>query len=204
MGEDGGRHFLVIVDHFSSWPHVVVFPNKNTTASRLIDAFRDFFVDIGGAPVKLWTDNSPFQAAEFQIFLREWNIPWGSSSPHYAQSNGRAEAAIKSMKKLVIYAKTGGRLDADKLARAILLFRNAPRLGGASPSQLVFNRPVRDGLPAHRRSFAPEWQKAAVVLEARTHRALARQEIRYNKTAHTLPIFAVGDHVLIQHPITKR
>ena len=77
LGEDVGRHFLVIVDHFSSWLHVVVFPNKNTTASRLIDAFRDFFVDIGGAPVKLWTDNSPFQAAEFQLFLREWNITWG-------------------------------------------------------------------------------------------------------------------------------
>ena len=204
IGEDDGRHFLVIIDQFSGWPHVVLFPNKNTTANRLIIAFREFFVSSGGAPTKLWTDNSPFQAAEFQAFLSDWKISWGSSSPHYAQSNGRAEAGIKSMKKLVIGSKSGGRPDPDKLAKAILLFRNAPRLGGASPAQLVFNRPIRDGLPAHHRSFAPEWQQAAEILEQRSHRTLTRQVARYNRSAHPLPAFSVGDHVLIQHPVSKR
>ncbi|EFX83596.1 hypothetical protein DAPPUDRAFT_100188 [Daphnia pulex] len=46
---------------------------------------------------------------------------------------------------------------------------------------MVLNRPVRDALPAHRRSFAPEWQQKTDVLEKRARR----------------------DHVVIQHPISK-
>ena len=115
----------------------------------------------------------------------------------YHQSNGRAEAAIKSMKKLVIGSRTGGQPDPDKLATAILLFRNAPRYGAASPTQLVFNRPIRDSLPAHRRSFAPEWQRAAEVLEQRMHQALTLTISRYNATTHHLAALAIGAHVLV-------
>jgi hypothetical protein len=181
-----------------------MFADKNTTARRLINAFRAFFMDTGGAPVKIYADNSPFGAAELQSFLRDWGVSFGSSSPHYHQSNGRAEAAIKSMKKLVIGSRTGGQPDPDKLAKAILLFRNAPCYGGASPAQLVFNRPIRDSLPAHRRSFAPEWQRAADVLKQRMHRALALTTSRYNATAHHLATFPLGAHVLVQHHATKR
>jgi hypothetical protein len=41
-------------------------------------------------------------------------------------SNGRAEAEIKQIKKLVCGSKTDGRVDPDKLAQALMLFRNAP------------------------------------------------------------------------------
>ncbi|KZR96014.1 Uncharacterized protein APZ42_009889 [Daphnia magna] len=108
------------------------------------------------------------------------------------------------MNKLVIGSRTGGQPDPDKLAKAILLFRNAPSYGGASPAQLVFNRPIRDSLPAHERSFAPEWQRAADVLEKRMHRAIARATTRYNFSAHHLPVLPLGAHVLIQHHSTKR
>jgi hypothetical protein len=35
----------------------------------------------------------------------------------------------------------------------------------------VLNHPIRDALPAHRRSFAPEWQQKTDVLEKRAGRA---------------------------------
>jgi hypothetical protein len=174
LGELDGRHFLVIVDQFSGWPAFTMFLDKHTTARRLINSFRAFFMDTGCAPVKIFSDNSPFKAAELQDFLRDWGVAFGLSSPQNHQSNGRAEAAIKSMNKLVIGSRTGGQPDPDKLAKAILLFRNAPRYGGASQAQLVFNRPIRDSLSAHQRSFAPEWQRAADVLEKRMHHNLAR------------------------------
>jgi hypothetical protein len=79
---------------------------------------------------------------------------------------------------------------------------NALRSGTASPAQMVLNRPVRDALPAHRRSFAPEQQKTN-VLEKRARRAKEIQIEHYNKTAHQLPPLSVGDHVFIQHPISK-
>lgn len=134
LGEVDGRHFQVIVDQFNDWPSVTLFPDRKTTAHRLINAFRSFFMNTGGAPVKIYSDNSPFQATELQSFHREWGVSWGSSSPHFYRSNGRAEAGIKSMKKLVIGSTTGGRPDLDKLAKAVLLFRNTPRYGAASPA----------------------------------------------------------------------
>jgi hypothetical protein len=90
----------------------------------------------------------------------------------------------------------------DKLAKAILLFRNARRYIGASP--VVLNRLIRHNLPAHQRSFAPEWQRAAEVLEQRMHRALALTTTRYNASPYHLAAFPLCAHVLVQHHATKR
>ncbi|KZR96056.1 Uncharacterized protein APZ42_009826, partial [Daphnia magna] len=85
----------------------------------------------------------------------------------------------------------------------LLLFRNTAVSGGRSPAQVVFNRPMRDCLPAHRRSFAAEWQKDADVLEKRARRAKELRTEHFNRRAHPLPPLQVGNAVLIQHPISK-
>lgn len=204
LGEVNGRHFLVIVDSFSGWPHVVAFRDIKTSARTIIGHIRTFFSSVG-APVAFWSDNGPqFGAAEFRRFLADWGIIPLTSSPYYAKSNGRAEAAINTMKTLIRGSYTSGAFDEAKFAKSILLFRNAPRSGGASPAQLVFNRPVRDCLPAHRRSFAPEWQKAADTLEKRARRSKELQIAHYNKRTRPLAAFVVGNYVLIQHPVSKQ
>ncbi|MFO0203429.1 MAG: hypothetical protein ACK528_09905, partial [Alphaproteobacteria bacterium] len=108
------------------------------------------------------------------------------------------------MKKLIAASWTAGSFNLDKFGQGLLLFRNTARSGGQSPAQMVFSRPVRDCLPAHRRSFAAEWQKDADVLEKRARRAKELRTEHFNRRAHTLPPFTVGNHVLIQHPISKR
>lgn len=203
LGTFRGRHFLVVVDQFSGWPHVVYFPDDKTSARRVIEAARTFFTNVG-VPVKFFSDNGPqFASAEFTRFLQDWGITAGSSSS-YAQSNGIAEAGIKSAKKIIGGSFKSGSFDKDHFDKALLLFRNAPRNGAASPAQLVFQRPVRDSLPAHRRSFATEWQTASHVLEQRARKTMERREEIYNRRAHPLPALAIGSHVLIQHPETKR
>ena len=204
LGTFRGHHFLVVVDQFSGWPHVAYFPDDKTSTRRVIDAIRTFFTNVG-VPVKFFSDNGPqFSSAEFKRFLQDWGIMAGTSSPHYAQSNGIAEAAIKSAKKIIAGSFTSGSLNKDHFDKALLLFRNAPRNGAASPAQLVFQRPVRDSLPAHRRSFATEWQTAGHILEQRARKVVERKEELYNRRAHPLPALTVGTHVLIQHPETKR
>ena len=199
-----GRDFLILVDQFSGWPDVVPYLNKNTTARRVIDSSRAFFIQ-GGVPIKFWSDNGPqFDSAEFRSFLTDWGITSGTSSPHYPQSNGRAEVAVKSMKKLVAGSWVSGSFNIDNFSKSILLFRNAPLCGGASPAQLLFGHPVRDCLPAHRRVFAPEWQKDAALLERRAARSRQLRISLFNRSAHPLPPFAVGSHVVIQHPVTNR
>ena len=204
IGEDDGRQFLAIVDAFSGWPHLATFPDKHTTSRRIKDALREFFAEFG-IPEKLWTDDATiFKSAPFQQFLDQYGVTWGSSAPYYAQSNGRAESEIKQMKKLIIGSKTGGQIDPDKLAQALMLYRNAPRSGGASPAEIVFNHPIRDILPAHGRSFTAEWQRPPAELQQRVEVAQERNAAHYNATAHSLIVLQVGDHVLIQDSKTGR
>lgn len=191
------------MDQFSGWPHVVPFPNKYTSARRTIDATQGFFLQ-GGSPVKFWSDNDPqFAAAERKSFLSNWGVTAGTSAPTYAQSNGRAETAVKSTKKLIRGSWFSGSFNEDGFGKS-LLFRNAPLSGGASPAELLFGRPVRDCLPAHRRLFKSEWRRDAVLLERRAQRSKDLRAEHFNRTAHPLITFHIADHVLIQHPDTKR
>lgn len=105
------------------------------------------------------------------------------------------------MKSLVIGSKINGKWDADRMAQALLLFRNAPRCGGgASPAEAVFGHPIRDTLPAHPRSFTNQWQRPEEELKERTEAARERSAAFYNRTAHPLTDLSIGDHVLIQDP----
>ena len=72
-----------------------------------------------------------------------------------------------------------------------------------SPAQKLYGHPVQDTLPAHRWSFAPEWQQTAGQTESlmETSQKVATQY--YNRTAHNLPEIAVGSNVAVQHPRTK-
>ena len=94
LGDVNGRQFLVMVDSFSGWPHVVAFRDTKTSARNVIGHIRNFFSS-EGAPVTFWPDNEPqIGAAEFQRFLTDLGVTSLTFSPYYAQSNGRAEAEI--------------------------------------------------------------------------------------------------------------
>ena len=71
------------------------------------------------------------------------------SSAYHAASNGRAEVAVKAVKRAIRdNVNDDGSLNTDKILRAILLLRNTPdRESGMSPAQLLLGRPLRDTLP---------------------------------------------------------
>ncbi|XP_045022885.1 uncharacterized protein LOC123466779 [Daphnia magna] len=52
-----GRHFLIQVDAFSGWPHVVYFPDAHISAKKVINAVRELFINVG-VPVKYWNGES--------------------------------------------------------------------------------------------------------------------------------------------------
>jgi hypothetical protein len=57
-----------------------------------------------------------------------------------------AEVSVKSMKKLIRESWSAGCYRPTALSQR-------PLSVGASPGQIVFNRPVRDCLPIHHRAF---------------------------------------------------
>ena len=148
-------------------------------------------------------DHAQFSSQHLATFLRDWGVSHKVSSPHYPQRNSKAEATVKSMKKLISAAWTGRSVDWTKLSRALLQYCNTPtQKDGISPAEKLFGHSVQDTLPAHRRSFAPEWQKSTSEAEslARTTKNSTRA---YNQKAQLLPDLKVGNHVAIQHPTSK-
>ena len=199
----GGRQFLIIVDCRTGWPDIIDM-GKDTTAQKLIDALRDQFCRTA-VPDVLWSDGGPqFTSSKLAGFLSMWSISHIMSLPHYPQSNGKAEAAVKSMKKLISAAWQGKSVNWETLSRSLLQYRNTPcRHDGLSPAQKLFGHPVQDSLPAHRRSFAQEWQKSSEEADRKAKATCENVEQIYNQHTRELPNLKVGNHVAIQNPKSK-
>ena len=198
-----GYEYLVYADRYTGWVTIAQCPPLGNNAANLKRELRTLF-GIYGAPAEISTDGgSPFSSKAVQDFLHTWGVTWRLSSAYYAQSNGRAELAVKTCKRLLrdnISAK--GDLDNDKVARALLQYRNTPLPGlQQSPAQLLYGRHLRDHLPsfADALRIRPEWLMVAEDRE----RALAQRHVRmieqYNTHTHSLPDLCIGDTVMVQN-----
>ena len=176
----GGLQFLIIVDCFTNWPEIILM-GQNTLTHRLITALRQTFC-CTAVPDTLWSDGgTQFTANAFKIFATQWRFIHRISSPRYPQSNGKIEATVKSMKKILAASWDHRHLNEDKLGRALLQYHNMPyRKDGLSPAQKLFGHPIQDTLPAHRRSFAPEWQKGTQEAEQQVTETLEQSKTFYN------------------------
>ena len=198
-----GRYYLVIVDCYSDWPTIVPM-GRDITASHLIAAIREL-ISRTGVPDIFWSDGGPqFTSKQFQEFATQWGFTCRTSSPYYPQSNGKAEATVKSMKRLICSAWNGRYLDDEILCQALLQYRNTPsRRDGMSPAQKLYGHPVQDTLPAHKRSFAAKWQQNVEQADTIAEASQDSAKRYYNRTAHNLPEITVGSNVAIQDPRTK-
>ena len=135
------QYFLVVVDCLTDWPLICPM-GTNTTSSCTINVLRGLFCRTA-APDIVWSDGGPqFTSGKFQSFLKSWGVRHEISSPHYPQSNGKADATIKSMKQLIKAAWKRRFVDQDVLARALLQYRNTPcRRDGLSPAQKLYGHP---------------------------------------------------------------
>ena len=127
------QSFLIAVDYFSGYFEVQDM--SSTTSTRVITVLKSWF-SRHGIPMTLISDNGPpFNGEDFKAFSVEWDFHHVTSSPYHAQSNGRAENALKTCKSLLIKARADKR---DPLL-ALLEWRNSPSEGmNASPVQLLY------------------------------------------------------------------
>ena len=101
--EFGGHHYLVAGDRLSGWCEIFSTPTGSawSGARGLIKCLRTLF-SVFGVPVELSSDGGPeFSASLTKEFLEKWNVKHRVSSAYFPQSNGRAEVAVKSTKRLL-------------------------------------------------------------------------------------------------------
>ncbi len=123
------------------------------------------------------------------------------STAAYPQSNGLAESAVKTLKALV--KKHGNKASSEEFHEGFLELCNTPRTGGKSPAEIVFGHPLRSRVPAHHKSFDPQWLVPLDEHDRKTAEIAAKAAERYDASSKSLPPLQVGTEVLIQTPQSK-
>ena len=115
-------------DYFSNYLEVEDITG-NVTSRSVIKVLSSLFARHGIPDFVVSDNGSQFASAEFASFAKKWYFQHVTSSPHYAQSNGKAEKAVK---RLFTKCKEDGKSE----FLALLDWHNTPSEGmGISPSQ---------------------------------------------------------------------
>lgn len=149
------------------------------------------------------SDNGPqFDPGIFQAALQRWGVAWDNCTPHYPQSNGHAEAAVKAVMELVLKLAPSWDLSSEEFLAGLLEFRNTPHESGLSPAQIVFGDQLPSIGPAHRSSFASQWKEVMAARE-RQAEVNAVTKFRFDSRTRPLPSLPVRTPVRVQDPSTK-
>ena len=170
----------MVCDYFSNYIEV---ENLQTTTTRAVCKALKILFARYGVPDTLVTDNGPqFSSAEFVTFTKVWSFEHCTSSPHYPQSNGKAENAVKTTKRLF----TKCRESRQSEYRALLHWRNTPTEGiGTSPAQRFFGRRCKTLLPMTPTQLEPQYSTADDARALQDQKA--KQQLYYDRSVKDLP-----------------
>ena len=205
-----GRHYLAVGDRLSGWTEVILSPSGTHLAGAqgLVRCLRHLFATFG-VPRELSSDGGPeFSASMTKCFLERWGVYHRIASAYHPQSNGRAEVAVKSTKRLLMSnVNPDGSLDNDRFLRAMLQLRNTPDPDcDLSPAQVVFGRPLRDAFGFINRldkftnpNIRPLWRDAWTAKEDALRTRFTKTSEKLNSHAHGLRKLDIGDSVFVQN-----
>ena len=172
-------HYLFLVDYLMD---LIDFEKLlNLSSESVIDICKRSFARFG-IPDIVQSDNGPqFTSREFDSFIIKWEFSHSTSSSYRAQSNGKAEAAVKTAKRLL------------KRSTALLEQRNTPTAGmSTSPAQREIGRSTRSIVPQIRCDDG-----CATIMREKAHKG-ANIQRSYNKSVTDLPAVAEGTSVLLR------
>ena len=120
-------------------------PSSQSNTVKVVSLLKEIFSECR-IPKVLHSDNSPqYVSAQFTEFYTSWGITHETSSPHYPQSNGYAEACMKSVKHAVKHAKYS-----SANPQLTLLVHQATPIDAKllSPAKLLYQCQIRTTIPA--------------------------------------------------------
>jgi len=182
--------YLITVDYFSSFFEIDRLTTK--TGKEIIGKLKQHLAR-HGLPDVLMSDNGPpFNSSEFKEFASKYAFKHVTSSPGYAQSNGKVENAVKTSKNLIHKAMES---KSDPYL-ALLDWRNTPTEGfKTSPAQRLFSRRTRTLLPTTVTMLHPKVPTNTVKDFTASK---IKQAFYYNRGAKDLPPLQPGDSVRVK------
>lgn len=190
----GNNHYLLVVDRYSGFP--LITQKLSSLKTKAITTIMEKEFNFLGWPRIIKTDNGPQYRSEFTLFCRTHNIVHETSSPHFSQSNGLSEAAVKQMKFLMKKVKENTQL----FAEAKLEWVNTPNESNKSPAQMFFGRKQRTKLP-----HLPEATKLdpSNAIQGAQKRKSNMTKWSLIKKPH-LSELEVGQRCIVQDPISLK
>lgn len=146
------KDYLITVDYYLDYFEVDRLHSK--TGSSIISKLKAHLAR-HGIPDTLVSDNGPpFNGQEFAEFSRAYEFNHVTSSPNCAQSNGKAENAVKVIKRLINKSVA----DQKDPYLALLDLRNTPSQDiGYSAVQRIFGRRTKTLLPVSEDMLKPRY-----------------------------------------------
>lgn len=186
--ENAGHHYLIMVDRFSGYPFYTLLRSLNTESvtKHLTAWFQEY-----GYPTVIRSDGGPQFRHSFNEFCKENAITHELTAPYNSQSNGLAEAAVKSIKFLLQKCQ----MENSPFPIAFSEWKRMPRADGYSPADMFFGRHIRGLLP-----MLP--QLAVDLQDAHARREDTLQCNRDRAGGHDLPPLQVGDRVRVQNHVS--
>lgn len=186
---DWNNHqYLLVVDYFSRYVEVAKL--SSTTSAAVIDHLKSIFAR-HGIPSTVRSDNGPqFSSDLFSRFARKWTFEHITSSPRFPQSNGEAERAVRTVKRLL-------QKESDPYL-ALMTYRATPLSNGHSPAELLMGRRLRTTVPIIPSSLRPGWTNLRRLRQEEKD-SKRKQQLNYNRRHKTylLPRLNIGDHVWV-------
>ena len=144
-----------------------------------------------GVPAVVRSDNGPqFASEHFRKFAREWGFSQVTSIPHFPQSNGEAERAVRTIK---------GILKSSDPYLGLMAYRAAPLSNGHSPAELLMGRKIRTTIPVIPSQLNPGWTDMDNLKRTeQTYRQKQKQNYDRRHRAHDMPLLQQGDHVWVK------
>lgn len=196
--EYAGHSYLLVTDFYSKYFEIELL--RQITANCVINNLKKIFARFG-IPAEVVSDNGAqysntrnlFDSShEFKKFADDWGFRHTTSSPEYPQSNGAAEKAVQTAKRILKQAAADNKYPFEGL----LKYRNTPFEDlGVSPAQLLMSRRTRTQLPTHRRLLLPV--DPDQVVKTLKHRQNISKK-NYDSHSRDLPPLQVGDKVRIR------
>ncbi|XP_059048702.1 uncharacterized protein K02A2.6-like [Achroia grisella] len=145
LGPINNKIYLVIVDAHTKW--LEVFQVPSTAAVHCIAKLSELFAR-WGIPKQIVSDNGPpFSSYDFEAFTKSLGIIHLHTAPYHPASNGAAENAVRTIKRVIKKALRDGTDINLSINFFLLHYRNiAHCTTGECPASLMLGRRLRTKL----------------------------------------------------------